>query len=287
MLKNIINCSNISLKNNDSINEEYILRNISFSINEGDFVIILGKSGSGKTTLLNIIAGLIKPDSGSLLIKDRDIVTMSDDEKTYWRRYFLGYVFQNYGLFNVLNVYDNIRSSVDIANMHSNKAKKYFQDYSKFKSTQHNTIDEVMKKLDIVNLKNKFPNELSGGQQQRVSLARVILKQPEIILADEPTGALDTENSEIVMKMIYELNKKGSTVLMITHNENLVQYANKIIHISDGLIKSIEDVTQTFKIDTIEKQVESSINKNVTSVLNTLFVEKKSKEKTPSKGSGE
>ncbi|MGL4947981.1 MAG: ABC transporter ATP-binding protein [Mycoplasma sp.] len=237
----IINCKNICLKNNEVLNEDFILKNISFSVHKNDFLIILGKSGSGKTTLLNIIAGLIEPTSGSVNIFDKDITKINDDEKTYWRRYYMGYIFQNYGLFNTLNVYDNIKISANLNNLMSKRAKKYFDNYKEFRNTNESNVDEVMKKLNISELKNKFPNELSGGQQQRVSLARTILKNPPIILADEPTGALDSETSDVVINMLFDMHLKGTTIIMITHNEDLIKYANKVIYLSDGKINSIYD----------------------------------------------
>lgn len=231
-----IECKNISfvVKNNESI--QYILNDINLSIEKGDFVIILGKSGSGKTTLLNTMVGLIKPTSGYSIIDGYNITTMKEIEKTYWRRYYIGYVFQNYGLFEILNVFDNIYLSLDLNSQFSFKAKKVIKDYVKQPKPTFAEVDEIMKRLKIDHLANKFPHELSGGQQQRVSLARILIKKPKVVFADEPTGALDHETSLEVMDMLVTLNNSGSTIVMITHNENLVKYANKVIKMSDGKI---------------------------------------------------
>lgn len=418
----IIKCENISyvIKNQQA---DKIIDNVSFSVEKGDFVLVLGKSGSGKTTLLNIMVGLIKPSAGDIYIKDRKFSSLSDDEQTYWRRYFFGYIFQNYGLFDTLNVFDNIAVSLELKSLYSHRVKKYFgqdlrssyfvnvdpliiynetpknkctnamqlfkqylnneitttdskvieywnslwnklfnkqmNNYESKKSVfdsnwffsnnnhfiiypmdlcfdlfdnsqvayfdtwvkwyiyeyysfNHNfnqttkisypnsyeelihlincanwnntneeakaarlnllelicelddenkefkeyfkrctkakldygIIKKTMTNLKIDHLWNKFPFELSGGQQQRVSIARILVSEPEIIFADEPTGALDSETSEEVMQSLAALNHNGSTIVMITHNENFIKYANKVIRISDGKILSITNNKQ-------------------------------------------
>ena len=237
--KAILKCENIHYKVNNGDLDQIILDDISFDIYKGEFVIILGKSGSGKTTLFNTIVGLIEPTSGNVFINDHNITIMSDDEKTYWRRYYFGYIFQNYGLFPTLNVYDNIVMSANLIKMYSKNAKKYFDTDEQKQRIDKKFINDVIEKLKLKEFQYKFPHELSGGQQQRVSIARIFIKKPEIIFADEPTGALDDETTQNVMKILQDLNQYGSTIVMITHNEKLTEYATKIIRISDGKILSI------------------------------------------------
>ena len=243
--KAILKCENIQYKVNNGDLDQIILNDISFNIYKGEFVIILGKSGSGKTTLFNTIVGLIEPTSGNVFINDHNITIMSDDEKTYWRRYYFGYIFQNYGLFPTLNVYDNIVMSANLIKMYSKNAKKYFNTDEQKQRIDKKFINNVIEKLKLKELQYKFPHELSGGQQQRVSIARIFIKKPEIIFADEPTGALDDETTQNVMKILQDLNHYGSTIVMITHNEKLIEYATKIIRISDGKILSIENKQST------------------------------------------
>lgn len=243
--KAILKCENIQYKVNNGDLDQIILDDISFNIYKGEFVIILGKSGSGKTTLFNTIVGLIEPTSGNVFINDHNITVMSDDEKTYWRRYYFGYIFQNYGLFPTLNVYDNIVMSANLIKMYSKNAKKYFDTDEQKQRIDKKFINNVIEKLKLKELQYKFPHELSGGQQQRVSIARIFIKKPEIIFADEPTGALDDETTQNVMKILQDLNHYGSTIVMITHNEKLIEYATKIIRISDGKILSIENKQST------------------------------------------
>ncbi len=231
-----LDCKDVYFEVSDKDNKKVILDNINLSAEQGDFIIILGKSGSGKTTLLNCMVGLIQPTSGSITIDEQKINEMDEIAKTYWRRYEVGYVFQNYGLIEILSVYDNIALSSDLSAQFSLKAQKVNPRYTKREKVDPSNTEALMKRLKIWHLREKFPHELSGGQQQRVSLARMLLKNPKIIFADEPTGALDHETSIDAMDMLLELNCYGSTVVMITHNEDLVKYANKIIRISDGQI---------------------------------------------------
>lgn len=236
-----IEVKNIKYEIDTKENHQTILNDINLKINQGEFVLILGKSGSGKTTLLNIMVGITTPTSGNVIINNQDITSLTDDEKTYWRRYKVGYIFQNYGLFNIINVYDNIYLTLNLKSLYSHKAKKYIKNFKRNPKEDIHEVDDIMKKLNIYHLKDKFPHELSGGQQQRVSIARVFVKKPEIIFADEPTGALDYETGIEVMNYLKYLNDSGSTIVMITHNEQLKSYASKIIYISDGNILSIED----------------------------------------------
>ncbi len=267
-----VECKNVSYRVDNDGNQKTILNNISLSVNQGDFIAILGKSGSGKTTLLNCMVGLIQPTDGAIIIDEKVINEMDEMAKTYWRRYEVGYVFQNYGLIEILSIYDNIALSADLSAQFSIKAKKVDPKYDQPKTkVDHQAIEALMKRLKIWHLREKFPHELSGGQQQRVSLARMLLKKPEIIFADEPTGALDHETSIEVMDMLLELNVLGSTIIMITHNEELIKYTNKVIRISDG------NIINSFNNDnSLEKQriiaiLESQTKKSASSELNFWF----------------
>lgn len=230
-----ISCENISLKTNNKQNE-YILKNINLQIAKNDFVAVLGKSGSGKTTLLNVMVGLLKPSQGRVIVDDQDITNISEKQKTYWRRYDVGYIFQNYGVVNVLNAYDNVRLVLDLSTLYSQTAKRFGLMRRQKTNEIYEEVQKIMERLNIWNLCGKFPHELSGGQQQRLAIARTMVKKPKYIFCDEPTGALDHNTSIEVMNLLLELNLSGSTVIMITHNEQLVKYANRVIHISDGKI---------------------------------------------------
>ncbi len=201
-------------------NESYhALKNVNFEVNEGEFVVILGHSGSGKSTLLNIIGGLDEYDSGEVCLngmnyKDADDVKMSD-----FRCSTIGFVFQSYNLIPVLNVYENIVFPVNISN----------------KDVDEEYIDHLMTQLGIADKKKSFPSMLSGGQQQRVAIARALANKPKIILADEPTGNLDTNTGNDVLKILLDgIHTYGQTLVMITHNPSIADYADRVIRIENG-----------------------------------------------------
>lgn len=195
------------------------LDGVSFDVEKGEFISIIGASGSGKSTLLHLLGGLDYPTSGKVLIDDTDIYALKDDERTIFRRRNIGFVFQAYNLLPMLNVYENIiipfgldGDAVD---------KKY--------------VDSVIDILEISDQKNKMPNKLSGGQQQRVAIARALVTKPSLILADEPTGNLDSKSSSQVVYLLKKINKElGNTILMITHDDAVAQAAEKTLRIEDG-----------------------------------------------------
>ena len=202
-----------------------ILKNINLEINKGEITIILGPSGSGKTTLLNVIAGIDKATNGNCFIKNVDINAINDKELVKFRRNYISYIYQRYGLISILSCYDNIRMGQALVE----KSKRVLN------------IDEIIKIVDIENLLEKFPHELSGGQRQRVAIARAIIKQPEIMLCDEPTGALDGETSKKIIDLFLEINKKfKTTIVMVTHEPSFVRIATKVIYIKDGEIEKIQ-----------------------------------------------
>ncbi len=197
------------------------LDGVSLEINRGEFVAIVGTSGSGKSTLLNMIGGLDNPTYGKIEIEGNEISKMSDEELTIFRRRQIGFIFQNYNLVPMLNVYENIVLPIQLD---GNRIDKDF-------------INEIINLLGITSKVKTMPNKLSGGQQQRVAIARAISTKPSIILADEPTGNLDTKTSLEVIGLLKNTSKAfNQTIVMITHNEEIAQMADKIIRIEDGKI---------------------------------------------------
>lgn len=197
------------------------LDGISLEIKQGDFVAIVGTSGSGKSTLLNMIGGLDNPSYGKIEIDGNEISNMSDEELTIFRRRQIGFIFQNYNLVPMLNVYENIVLPIQLD---GNSIDKEF-------------IKEIIDLLGITSKVKTMPNKLSGGQQQRVAIARAISTKPSIILADEPTGNLDTRTSLEVMGLLKNTSRAfHQTIVMITHNEEIAQMADRIIRIEDGKI---------------------------------------------------
>lgn len=221
-----IECRNISKTIKTSSFKADILQNVNLKIYQGEIVIILGPSGSGKTTLLNVIAGIEHPTGGDVFIKDKIINKLNDKELTEFRRNHIAYIYQRYGLVPISTVWDNIKLGQNLVP----------------KNKRTVDIDEVINIVGIEKIKNKFPHELSGGQKQRVAIARAILKQPEIMLCDEPTGALDDETSKNIIDLFLKVNKEfNTTIVMVTHNNSLVSIATKIIRIQDGKIVGIEE----------------------------------------------
>jgi putative ABC transport system ATP-binding protein len=206
------------------------LRGISFRAERGEFVTVVGPSGSGKSTLFYLLGGLTRADSGSVTIDGVDFEKLSDGERTKLRKSKIGFVFQKFNLLPTLNASANIEIAADIAGL-SRPEPAYFK-----KITELLGID---RRLD------HRPSELSGGEQQRVALARALINRPAIVLADEPTGNLDSKNSEIVLNMLRQSNKElGQTVLMITHNPEAAEYGDRIIHMRDGEIVSPDEDPQ-------------------------------------------
>ena len=198
------------------------LNGISLEIEQGEFAALVGTSGSGKSTLLNLIGGLAVPTEGKLTSRDREIQSLKRGELTIFRRRNIGFVFQNYSLMPVLNVYDNITLPVT---------------FDKGKHVDHQYIKELLKDLGLWEKRKKYPDELSGGQQQRVAIARALANKPAVILADEPTGNLDSKTTMEVMGVLKASSDKyHQTILMVTHNEAIAQTCDRIIRIEDGRV---------------------------------------------------
>lgn len=197
------------------------LDGVSLSVERGEFVAIVGTSGSGKSTLLNMIGGLDVPTSGKVIVDGKDLSTLKDEQLTIFRRRKIGFIFQNYNLVPVLNVYENIVLPVELDG--DQVDKKYMQ--------------EVVRMLGLEDKLNNMPNNLSGGQQQRVAIARALVSKPAIVLADEPTGNLDSRTSGDVLGLLKVTSQKfHQTLVMITHNNEIAQLADRIIRIEDGKI---------------------------------------------------
>ncbi len=202
--------------------ETWALRNISLEVKEGEFVAIMGPSGCGKSTLLNIIGLLNNPTSGSYLLDGKDVSTLKESERTLIRRGMIGFVFQSFNLIDELNVVENIELPLLYMGVSGKERRKRAED--------------VMERVAISHRAKHFPSQLSGGQQQRTAIARAILPHPKLILADEPTGNLDSKNGKEVMELLSELHKEGTTIVMVTHSQHDANYADRIINMFDGEI---------------------------------------------------
>ncbi len=201
------------------------LDHISFSVEKGEFVAIVGASGSGKSTLLHLIGGVDRPTSGKVYIDGNDIFNFEDDKLAIFRRRQVGLIYQFYNLIPILNVEENISLPLALDNREINKS----------------SLEEMLKLLGLYNRRNHLPNELSGGQQQRTSIGRALITNPTIILADEPTGNLDSKSSDEIVALLKKTNKElKQTIIMITHNMEIAKCADRIIKIEDG--KIVEEV---------------------------------------------
>ena len=217
----IIKIENISKYYGTGNNEVRALDNVNLEIQEGEFIAITGASGSGKSTLLHIIGSVDKPTSGRVLLEEEDIYAMNDDEQSKLRRKKIALIYQFYNLIPTLNVKENITLPTMLEN----------------DKVDDNYLNELLDLLGLSNRVLHLPNELSGGQQQRVSIGRALLSRPKVLLADEPTGNLDSKNSKEIMELLKTANEKyKQTIIMVTHDKELAKYANRIITIEDGKI---------------------------------------------------
>lgn len=201
------------------------LNNVSLKINDGEFVAIVGPSGSGKSTLMHLVGGLDTPTSGNIYIDNKDISKLKDKEMSKYRNQTIGFVFQSFNLENTQTALENVMMPLIFAGV-SGKDRK----------------EKAKKALEAVGLGDKIkhrPNEMSGGQRQRVSIARALVNQPQIIFADEPTGNLDSKNGELIMKLLNDLNSRGYTIIMVTHNLEEARKSKRIIKIKDGEVEEV------------------------------------------------
>lgn len=217
----ILRVENLTKVYGSGNNKVVALDNVSFSVEKGEFVSIVGASGSGKSTLLHLLGGVDRPTSGKVLINDTDIFKMNDDELAIFRRRQVGLIYQFYNLIPILNVRENITLPLELDNKRINDEE----------------VDNLIKMLGLDKRSKHLPNELSGGEQQRTSIGRALISRPAIVLADEPTGNLDTKASEEIVSLLKKSNKEmKQTIIMITHNLELAKVADKIIEIADGRI---------------------------------------------------
>lgn len=209
--------------------ETVALRGVSFKVEKGDFITIMGPSGCGKTTLLNLLGMIDEPSEGKYLFFGQDVYSMNEKQKTELRKRNIGFVFQNFNLIDDLTVYENIELPLVYLGWKRKERKR--------------RVEEVIEKMKLSHKKNLFPVQISGGQQQRVAVARAIVARPPLILADEPTGNLDSMHGEEVMNILGDLNKEGTTIIMVTHSQSDAAFSRKIIHLFDGQIIN-ENITK-------------------------------------------
>lgn len=246
MLLNVNHLEKIYNKNKE--NPVLALKDLSFSVTQGEFVAIMGESGSGKTTLLNILAMLDEPSRGDIYLEDKNISQLKDQEKAAFRRRELGYVFQQFNLLDQLTVQDNILLPLVLMGV---KAKDLDQ-----------PLERVVGKLGIQTILKKYPYQISGGQGQRVAIARALITNPKLILADEPTGALDSKTSEELLHYFSIINNQGQTILMVTHSAKAASVASRVLFIKDGKI-----FHQIYKGDATRQVFINKINQSMAVTL--------------------
>ena len=220
----ILKVENLTKKYGKNENEVIAVNNMSFSVESGEFAAIVGSSGSGKSTLLHLLGGVDRPTSGKVFVNGKDIYSLKDDELAIFRRREVGLIYQFYNLIPILNVEENITLPCDLDR----------------KDVPKEELDELLNVLGLENRRKHLPNELSGGQQQRVAIGRALINHPAIVLADEPTGNLDSKSSDEIVQLLKTSNNKyNQTIIMITHNPEIAKVADRIIRIEDG--KIVED----------------------------------------------
>jgi putative ABC transport system ATP-binding protein len=196
------------------------LNKLSFEVNKGEFIAIMGPSGCGKSTLLNILGMLDDADGGSFVFNDTEVINFSERKRANIRKHNIGFVFQSFNLIDQLTVFENVELPLIYTGMKKSDRKK--------------KVEEVLEKMQIMHRRKHFPQQLSGGQQQRVAVARAVVNNPKLILADEPTGNLDSSNGNEVMDLLTELNNQGATIIMVTHSEHDAKFSHRIIRMLDG-----------------------------------------------------
>lgn len=226
-------------------NQVIALKDITFSVEEGEYVAIMGESGSGKTTLLNLLATLDKPTEGLIILSDHDIASIKEKDLTAFRRDNLGFVFQEFNLLDTFSIKDNILLPLVLRNVDH--------------VTMEEKIQLLVEKLGISHLLSKFPYEISGGEKQRTAVARALINDPKILLADEPTGSLDSKSTDQLLQMFTKINKDGQTVLMVTHSILAASRANRVLFIKDGQI-----FFQLYRGEQTDQQLYQKISETLT-----------------------
>ena len=221
---NLINVNNLSKSFKRGERDFFAIDNVSFDVKEKDFINIIGKSGSGKSTLLTLLSAIIEPTSGDILVEGKNLSKMDDEEKSGYRNEFIGYVPQSLGTLPTLNVLDNVRLP-------------YF-----FKKREGDGVERARMLLDmcgILDLENDFCKNLSGGELKRVLIARALMNEPKILIADEPTSDLDSKTTIEIMNMLKEINEKGTTIIIVTHDNDLLKYGSRLLEMTDGKLNEV------------------------------------------------
>lgn len=221
---NLINVNNLSKSFRRGERDFFAIDNVSFDVNEKDFINIIGKSGSGKSTLLTLLSAIIEPTSGDIFVEGKNFSSMNDEEKSEYRNEFIGYVPQSLGTLPTLNVLDNVRLP-------------YF-----FKKREGDGIERARMLLDmcgILDLEDDFCKNLSGGELKRVLIARALMNEPKILIADEPTSDLDSKTTIEIMNMLKEINEKGTTIIIVTHDNDLLKYGSRLLEMTDGKLNEV------------------------------------------------
>ncbi len=216
----MINITNLEKMYRTEEVETVALNKLSFSVKEGEFVAVMGPSGCGKSTLLNILGLLDDADAGSFIFNGTEVIDFNERKRADLRKHNIGFVFQSFNLIDELTVFENVELPLIYTGVKAADRKK--------------RVDEVLEKVQIMHRRNHYPQQLSGGQQQRVAVARAVVNKPKLILADEPTGNLDSSNGNEVMQMLTDLNEQGTTIVMVTHSEHDARYSHRIIRMLDG-----------------------------------------------------
>ena len=230
----IVKFENVSRIYTSGDHELRALDRVSFTLDEGKFVVILGPSGAGKSTLLNMLGGLDSPSEGKITVNGKEISKLSDNELADYRAATVGFVFQFYNLIPTLTVFENVKLVSEIS---------------------PNALDakDMIDKVGLLDHLNNFPSELSGGEQQRISIARALCKNPKILLCDEPTGALDSETGVMVLKLLLEMARNyGKTIVVVTHNQNIAKMADVVIRVKNGTIRSVEEQEKPMRAEEVE-----------------------------------
>lgn len=221
---NLINVNNLSKSFKRGERDFFAIDNVSFDVKEKDFINIIGKSGSGKSTLLTLLSAIIEPTSGDIFVEGKNLSAMDDEEKSEYRNEFIGYVPQSLGTLPTLNVLDNVRLP-------------YF-----FKKREGDGVERARMLLDmcgILDLENDFCKNLSGGELKRVLIARALMNEPKILIADEPTSDLDSKTTIEIMNMLKEINEKGTTIIIVTHDNDLLKYGSRLLEMTDGKLNEV------------------------------------------------
>ncbi|TKG95811.1 ABC transporter ATP-binding protein [Puteibacter caeruleilacunae] len=227
----MITLTNIDRYYQNKFQRSFVLKGINLEVKQGEFISIMGPSGAGKSTLLNIIGMLDTPSAGEYRFMDKVVKNLKEKQRTEYHRNHIGFIFQAYHLIEELNVYENIETPLIYKGVKSSERKAM--------------VADMLDRFNMVAKKDLFPNQLSGGQQQLVGIARAIVSKPSLLLADEPTGNLHSDQGEVIMQLLQQLNAEGMTIIQVTHSEKNAQYGNRIVRLEDGLVK--KDIHKTLE----------------------------------------